>query len=92
METNTRPVVIREEDTLREVLHAYPQTLRVIMKRWIPVSCASGSIAEAARACDLPVEVLVAELREAASEDTSRTGWHEGTRRSRSNRHIGRLG
>ena len=92
MMTNAGQIIIREEDTLREVLLAYPQALRVILRWGIPVTCAAGTVADAARACDLPVDLLVAELRECASDGMLGVDWHEGTRRSRSNRYTGRFG
>lgn len=51
-----------ETSTIKDLLMCQPEALQVLLDREVPVSCANGTIAEAARACGLHPETLLADL------------------------------
>ncbi len=54
--------VLSETATIKDLLLCHPDALPVLLDRRVPVSCANGTIAEAARACGLAPKVLLADL------------------------------
>lgn len=63
MIADDRRMLIQETSTIKELLLAYPKALRVLVDRQVPVSCAAGTVADAALACGLIPSALVAELQ-----------------------------
>ncbi len=59
---------IEENTTLKELLLTYPKALRVLVDRQVPITCARGTVADAARACGLPSTALLAQLRAVAGQ------------------------
>ena len=53
---------LSETSTIKDLLLCHPQALQVLLRRGIPVSCARGTIAEAARACGVAPQILLADL------------------------------
>ncbi len=51
-----------ETSAIKDLLLRHPQALRVLLNRGVPVSCAGGTIAEAARACGVAPRALLADL------------------------------
>ncbi len=65
---------IGERTSLRELLQRHPKAIHVLIERDVPISCAGGSIADAARACGMAASTLLAELLTHAGDDDSGTG------------------
>jgi hypothetical protein len=55
------PVVV-ETTGLRELLQQHPKAIRVLLDRDVPISCAGGTVGDAARACGVPSATLVSDL------------------------------
>ena len=64
MNDSKEDFVLSETATIKDLLLCHPQVIQVLLDRGVPVSCANGTIAQAARACGLAPEALVAELAE----------------------------
>ncbi len=62
---------VDETTSLRELLRRHPRAIRVLIDRDVPISCAGGSIGDAARACGVAPETLLAELLASAREGGS---------------------
>jgi hypothetical protein len=60
-----RSLSVEETSRIKELLLSYPRALRVLLRRGVPVSCAEGTIADAARTCGLSPAALTAEIRAA---------------------------
>lgn len=57
-----RALAIGETTIVKELLLAHPEALRVLLDRQVPVTCANGTVADAARASGLSAAVLVTEI------------------------------
>ena len=55
-------VTFSETSAIKDLLLCHPQALRVLLDRGVPVSCADGTVAEAARACGVAPQTLLADL------------------------------
>jgi hypothetical protein len=53
---------IDERMTIRELLRRHPEALRVLLRHSVPVACAEGTIADAARACGMAPGELIAQI------------------------------
>ncbi len=72
MDSFKEDLVLSETTTIKHLLLCHPQVLPVLLDRGVPVSCANGTIAEAARACGLAPKVLVADLAKALVRHASK--------------------
>ncbi|MDO8690375.1 MAG: hypothetical protein Q7R39_10270 [Dehalococcoidia bacterium] len=55
-------ITLSENSSIKELLLRHPQALRVLLDRGVPVSCAGGTVAEAARVCGVAPRTLLADL------------------------------
>lgn len=69
--------------TIRELLMAHPEVLRVLVDRQVPASCAEGSIAEAARASGWSPSALLVGIRAAVESRAAADRRRPAGRRSR---------
>jgi hypothetical protein len=62
---------VDESTGLRELLQQHPTAIRVLLDRDVPISCAGGTVRDAAQACGVAPATLLAEIVECAANSSS---------------------
>lgn len=64
---------LSETSKVKDLIMYHPDLLRVLLDRGVPVSCAGGTIAEAARACGMRPQILLGHLEAALARSLADT-------------------